>query len=125
MSDSNTPATTLQLMERINLRHRRVVSLAGEVSRALLKALPDHVPRDTQSIVYGCLEELFVKLGVEVLTDFDRERLGLPPRGPDGWTAEEILALEGLRLEAMTRPLQMTIPASELPEGMRINPSKS
>jgi hypothetical protein len=33
------------------------------------------------------------------------------PRGPDGWTQEEIIALEGKRLEALTRPLAFTIPS--------------
>lgn len=43
--------------------------------------------------------------GVEVLTDAYRASLGLPPRTTDGWTAEEIVALEQQRLKAMYEPM--------------------
>jgi hypothetical protein len=40
------------------------------------------------------LFEVLVATGAEVLTDHDRHDLGLPPRGPDGWTVEELRASE-------------------------------
>jgi hypothetical protein len=69
------------------------------------------VPREDKSwrdLDYA-LEELFVKEGVEVLTDLSRQDLGLPPRGPDGWTVEEIIACEQRMLEAMLRPVPPVI----------------
>jgi hypothetical protein len=59
------------------------------------------------------LEDLFRQDGVEVLTDYTRQEMGLPPRGPDGWTIEEIHAMERLRLERMMAPMPMFIPLSK------------
>jgi hypothetical protein len=44
--------------------------------------------------------------GVEIITDYTRQEMGLPPLGPDGWTIEEIIALEQKRLEMLTKPIQ-------------------
>ena len=42
---------------------------------------------------------------VEIVSDFDRQQYGLTPRGPDGWTMEEIVELEKRRLELMFAPM--------------------
>jgi hypothetical protein len=45
-----------------------------------------------------------------IRADDQRSLLKLPPRGPDGWTAEEILAWEKYRLETMFKPVIMAMP---------------
>lgn len=66
-------------------------------------------------------EEVFVKsieAGVELLTDYIRQEIGLPPRGPDGWTVEEIVELEKRRIELLSRTIQIVIPnPSSPPQG--------
>lgn len=47
------------------------------------------------------LDEKFRAEGVEIITDATRSEAGLPPRGPDGWTLEELQILERRRIEAM------------------------
>ncbi len=47
------------------------------------------------------LFKLFYESGSEIVTDADRQICGLPPRGPDGWTLEEIVELERRRHEIM------------------------
>lgn len=47
--------------------------------------------------------------GVEFVTDYDREQCGLPPRGPEGWTVEELMLLERVRLSRMLAPPPMMI----------------
>ena len=94
-------------MLRIDLRRRRAESLVHGV----MQALDAHIVPDARKDAYYALLELFCRQGVEVLSDYDRQQCGLPPRGPAGWTVEEIIALEEKRLELLRRPITMTIPA--------------
>jgi hypothetical protein len=59
--------------------------------------------------IFDVMERKFAELGVEIITDYDREQLGLPARCADGWTLEEMLALERRRLEAIMKPLSIPI----------------
>lgn len=94
--------------ERPDLRRRRAERLVAAIMHEAYKnpAL-DEVYRDMADVLIKVLSEE----GVEVLTDYDREQCGLPARGPDGWTIDEIVALERRRLEVLTRPLTFTVPA--------------
>lgn len=67
----------------------------------------DHHPdaRRLREEVARRLRDLFMREGIEVISDYDREGLGLPPRGTEGWTADELIALERRRLDLMMRPL--------------------
>lgn len=53
----------------------------------------------------------FYEAGVDFLTDQDRAELGLSERGANGWTAEEVQALEAKRLEALMAPLPPLVTA--------------
>lgn len=102
-------------MERINLRHRRAIGLIA----AVLNVLREHrLKRDILREVYNTLVDALMDEGVEVLTDYDRQQYGLPPRGPDGWTAEEIVALEKHRLDVLMRPLPTIM--LTVPEGAKV-----
>ena len=57
------------------------------------------------------LQKQFEERDYEILGDFQRSLLKLPPRGPDGWTVEEILAWEEYRLQAMLKPVIMAMPS--------------
>jgi hypothetical protein len=46
--------------------------------------------------------------GYEILSDYQRSLLKLPPRGPDGWTVEEVLAWDAYRVASMFKPIVMT-----------------
>lgn len=89
---------------RFNLRKRRAETLIHAVIREVEPLLRDE-PRIMEEL-YKRLIDLFHAEGVEILTDYSRSELGLPPRGPDGWTPQEILALEEKRLELIRGPIQ-------------------
>jgi len=105
----------MQEMIRFDIRRRRAESLMAAVLSNLYPCIdathPEDLPHRITSLVQEAMFEVMFEHGVEVLTDADREAAGLPPRGPHGWTIEELMALERRRLEVLTRPLTMTMPA--------------
>ena len=94
----------IDLIERADLRQKRATMLASAVFREIDEYLRDDIRRND---VFDKLMDIFTQQGVEVLTDYDRQTCGLPPRGPDGWTAEELIALEENRLAALLAPIRV------------------
>ena len=85
--------------------------LLHEIMRALRPFLdeldgrrPADWPRPDRE-VHSVLYSVLMAEGVEVVTDSLRQEIGLPARGPDGWTPDELLAMEKIRLEIMSRPM--------------------
>jgi hypothetical protein len=81
------------------------MAFEAEIMRIVAKYVPDDRERDC---LRDLARELFDKLhaeGVEIITDATRAEAGLPPRGPDGWTQDELVALEHRRLEVMMAPM--------------------
>jgi hypothetical protein len=101
-------STALEMSMRINLRRRRADALVAAVMKEIRYHLVD---RDAEAEVARALRHVFYQEGIEILSDYTRAEIGLPPRGPDGWTLEEMHALERARLDAIMRPSQMVIPA--------------
>ena len=97
--------TASMIATHINIRQRRATDLAHLVMRRL----EPHLQEDRYRDVIEALLDLFMQEGVEVVTDRDREHHGLPPRGPEGWTTSELVALEHARLALMMRPIVMPI----------------
>lgn len=91
---------------RMNLRRCRADALASEVMNKIDQFI-DY--RDQKREIHYAILELFLTEGVEILTDYTRQEAGLPPRSGDGWTPDELRALEMRRLEVMTRPLTMPV----------------
>ena len=54
--------------------------------------------------VHDKIMKLFMQEGVEVLSDNDRRKAGLSPRNDKGWTPEELMAYEKVRLALITAP---------------------
>ena len=99
--------TATQEMMRIDLRRRRAEALVHTIMLAIRPHLSDD--RDSYRDAMETLWRLLRDNGYEVPSDYDRSAMGLPPRGPDGWTTDEIVALERARLEAIMKPISMTI----------------
>jgi hypothetical protein len=100
--------TTTDQLRRQDLRMLRAQSLMHAVLQRVepyLDPQQDRARRD----VYEALIELFHNEGVDVITDTARADAGLPPRGPDGWTVEEMVALEKRRMDLLTAPLVATL----------------
>jgi len=99
---------TLHAMERLDLRRARATRLVAALMHELVGVLPDdrYIIRD----VHDTLMRVLSNEGIEVISDANRQVLGLPPRGPDGWTAEEIVAMERRRMDEMLRPISMVVP---------------
>lgn len=95
---------------RPDLRYRRAQSMAAAIRQEIEPFLERGAD---QRALMDKLFALCMQRGVEVLTDADRITLGLSPRTTDGWTAEEIIALEHKRLAAMYEPLPSILVAKE------------
>lgn len=99
-------SSAIASIQRSDHRRRRAMSLTSRV----MDIVRDHVDHADWRKIYDEIFDVFSLEGVEILTDLDRQLYGLSPRGPDGWTVEEIVALERLKLEAMLKPLSIIIP---------------
>ena len=93
-----------------NRRQARAEVVANHIIHALAPILdrlgPESVVRDKD--IYRVIRETLTAVGVEVLTDHHRNEMGLPPRGPNGWTENEIRAYEERLLLAMYAPTFFT-----------------
>lgn len=102
-------------IERIDKRRLRAMALTAQIMQIVGKYVPRDRERDCMRDLTYELQEAMEKHGAEIVSDFDRQQCGLSPRGPDGWTMEEIIALEKRHLELMFSPLPtiiMTAPRS-------------
>jgi hypothetical protein len=95
----------LDQIQRVDKRRLRAMALTAQILQIVGKYIPRDQEHDAMRDLHYELQEALEKVGAEVVTDFDREQYGLSPRGPDGWTMEEIMKLEARRLELMLAPL--------------------
>lgn len=91
---------------RLNLREYKAKQLAS----AVMKELSDLIPDRCRNEAWDRLVGLFAMKGAEILTDYDREQAGLSPRGPEGYTVDELIAIERRRLAVLATPPSMIIP---------------
>jgi hypothetical protein len=104
--------TATGISMRMNLRRRR----SDEMLAAVLEKIRPFIDHDQMKDVHYALLDLFMEKGVEVLTDYHRQELGLPTRDSEGWTREEIAALEWKRMEALLAPMApMQLPLQTKP----------
>lgn len=96
-------------IQRVDKRRMRAMALTAQIMQIVGKYVPREHERDLHRDLIYELQEALEKVGAEVVSDFDRQQYGLPPRGPDGWTMEEIIALEKRRLEIMLAPMPSLI----------------
>jgi hypothetical protein len=85
-----------------DMRRRKADAFVGYV----LQIIRQHpairtLDREAHRQIANYLFDAAHKDGTELLGDYHRSELGLPPRGPDGWTREEIAMWENKRLEMM------------------------
>lgn len=100
------------VIERQDRRRLRAQALTHHIMSIVGKYVNEDRERDCMRDLHRELMETLYNKGVEIISDLDREAMGLPPRGPDGWTVDEIIALEKRRLELMYAPMPpMIIPA--------------
>lgn len=101
--------TMISATDRIpqpDLRHRRAMSITALVMNTLSKHLVDENRREAHEALF----QLFWEMGFDAVTDDDRAKAGLAPRGELGWTDEELRLLEAARIYAMARPITMMMP---------------
>ena len=94
-------ATSSWRDNRSDLRHRRATMLASALMHEIEQLLPNDICRRD---IYDAMFEVLHGQGVEVLTDYDREKLGLPKRDRLGWTEAEVRAYDQRLLIAFTTP---------------------
>jgi hypothetical protein len=96
-------------IQRIDKRRMRAMALTAQIMQIVGKYVDRDRERDCMRDLSYELQEAMEKVGAEIVSDFDRKQYGLSPRGPDGWTMEEIIELEKRRLEMMYAPMQPMI----------------
>jgi hypothetical protein len=102
----NTALQTLEAIHRHDMRKARIMPLVHAILEIVRPHLNDE--RDL-SRIYDELAQKLYEAGAEIVTDDIRAQAGLPPRGPDGWTDEDLRALELARLNNLLRPLTMAV----------------
>lgn len=106
---------TIDQIQRIDKRRLRAMALTSQIRQIVGKYVDPDRERDCMRDLTYELQEAMEKIGAEIVSDFDRQQYGLSPRGPDGWTMEEVIELEKRRLELMYSPLPTVIfPESSL-----------
>lgn len=110
-----------EIAPRIDRRRYRADVISANmmqiVSKHLGRMMPSGYAGASELIMSDIQSELSGLLrshGAEIISDADRAAFGLPPRGPDGWTQEEIVALERRRLEVMSQPPVMVKPKGSM-----------
>lgn len=106
-------------MEREMLRPNMRKQRADELTHAILRTIRPFIDGDREEDIYRALDDLLEKHGAEIVTDYTRKEAGLPPRGPDGWTVEEMMALEKRRLELLYAPLSLTVPKASIDAALK------
>jgi hypothetical protein len=91
-------------------RMHRAQVLTAQIMRLADPYICSHGESNGHRRFYDELMKLFWNGGFDVLTDADRAEAGLPIRGRNGWTEDELQAFERYKLEAMMRPLTVTVP---------------
>jgi hypothetical protein len=99
-------ATEISMSCQIDARRRRADVMTAEIMNRLRPYLQEDSLRDA----HYALLEFFHKEGIDVVTDDYRRQVGLPPRGETGWTAQELHAMEMVRLQSMLQPISMRLP---------------
>lgn len=79
------------------------LSRLNDIVRSVDEGLASSKGDRPRGDVYNALMTTLMELGVEVITDDMRNQVGLPARGPDGWTPDELIALETARLDAILK----------------------
>jgi hypothetical protein len=92
-------------IQRIDKRRMRAMALTSQIMQIVGKYVDSDSERDCMRDLSYEIQEAMEKAGAEIISDFDRQQCGLSPRGPDGWTMEEIIELEKRRLELMYAPV--------------------
>ncbi|UQD69187.1 hypothetical protein JEY40_24540 [Bradyrhizobium japonicum] len=101
-------------MMRQDMRRLRIQPLLHEILHIVGKHLSDEdYRRNALRDLHNELFDKFHEMGIEIVSDHMRAAMGLPARGPDGWTVEELIALEQKRIEMLTRPIQLVVPGQE------------
>jgi hypothetical protein len=95
--------------QRMDLRLIRAQRLTAAIVDAIAPHLDPSEPVNLGHVSRAILEVLHGQ-GVEVLTDYDRAEMGLPPRDELGWRPDEIIAHDNRMLEPLMRPLPYFIP---------------
>ena len=97
-------ATEMLRLDWPDLRRVRAQVLEHLVMSIIDRHICDHGEDDPRREIADKLFEELYNGGYEIISDYERERLGMPPRGEEGWTAEELIVLEKRRLDDLMKP---------------------
>jgi hypothetical protein len=104
MTEKTATQTLIEAQERWpQLRRQK----AHFMVHAVMKSLDEIIDQDAMREACHRLFETFMDMGVDFLTDEDREKAGLEKRLEGGWTRSELQALEACRLQKLLEPIRM------------------
>lgn len=104
-----------ETMLRLNHRQMRAQRVAAAIMNEFDRRAVAEDRHDRRRL-YEALIDVLESEGVEIFTDHDRAVAGLPARGPDGWTLEEIAAFDCRMLDALLKPVTMIVPLVDPPD---------
>jgi len=93
------------------MRRNRANQITAHIMHLIGKYICEHGSeqrnyRDASETLFEAVYES----GAEIITDLDRSKAGLPPRGPYGITAHELQFMEARLMEAMLKPMPFIVP---------------
>ena len=97
-----------------DLRRMRAMELTSHIMQIIGKYITNYEDGYLKKAHQDLFDALYFA-GVEVITDHVRSQNGLPPRGPKGWTNEELHIMEQRRIQAMLAPIPPIIIAKNEP----------
>ena len=95
---------------RMNRARQIAFLVMGLLQPFFDEAAPYIETRKMRNDIFDKLLKELHDMGAYILTDEARAQCGLPGRNVEGWTAEELIALERKALEIMNRPIQAIVP---------------
>jgi hypothetical protein len=85
----------------------QVASVAALVMGAISKHIPDdgHSRGDAMTDLVSALHDATI----DIITQEDRAKAGLPPRSAAGWTDQELRIIDAMRIQEMMLPFERTL----------------
>lgn len=89
----------------VDLRRMRAENVTASLMQEIRPLLNNSDKHDLERDIHDAIYRLLWRSGVDVITDYERKMAGLPDRNNEGYTDDELRALEARRLEVMLKPI--------------------
>lgn len=88
-------------IQPFDLRRLRAQRLTGAIMNEISRLIEGDNAREINRAIY----DLLWRSGADMITDHDRSNAGLPDRGNNGYTHDELHILEAKRIQMLLSPM--------------------